>query len=96
MRADEQIRTQRERILSLAARHGAHNVRLFGSFARGEATSSSDVDLLVEFEPTRSLMDHAALVLDLEELLARRVDLVSVKALKPALRGVILREAVPL
>ena len=87
---------ERQSILAAARRHGAGQVRVFGSVARGEATATSDVDLLVEFEASRSLMDHAALVEELEGILGRRVDVVSVKALKPELRQEILRDAVPL
>jgi predicted nucleotidyltransferase len=58
---------RREAILRLAARHGAHNLRVFGSVARGEANESSDLDLLVAWEPGRSLLDHAGLVQDLQQ-----------------------------
>ena len=91
-----EVHRDRERILAVASNHGAHHVRVFGSVARGETTPASDIDLLVEFEPSRSLLDHAALVDDLELLLGRKVDVVSAKALKPELRDHILREAVPL
>ncbi len=64
-----------------AAKHGAHNLRVFGSVARGEARPESDLDILVEMEPGRSLMDHIALMQDLEDLLQRKVDVVSEKAL---------------
>jgi len=66
----ETLRAQRrEEILRLAERRGAHNVRVFGSVARGEASEGSDLDLLVAWEPGRSLLDHAGLVQDLQELL---------------------------
>jgi hypothetical protein len=55
------LKTKREEILKIAARHGARNVRVFGSAARGEADEKSDIDLLVEFEPGCSLLDHAGL-----------------------------------
>jgi len=90
------LRTKREDILSVAARHGASAVRVFGSVARGEAREESDVDFLVELEPGRSLLDHAALVIDLEDLLARRVDVATVRGLREDVREDILREAVPL
>jgi uncharacterized protein len=59
MGIDELLREQRDMILKIAARHGAHNVRVFRSIARGETHAQSDIDLLVEFEPGRSLLDQA-------------------------------------
>ena len=85
-----------EENLRIARKHGAHNVRVFGSVARGEAQAESDIDLLVAFEPGRSLLDHAALWLEIQELLGCRVDVVSEGAVKPRLRERILKEAVPL
>lgn len=96
MDADEVVKSKREEILKLAAKHGARNLRIFGSAARGEAGAKSDVDFLVEMEPGRSLLDHVALWQDLEELLGRRVDLVSEKALHWYIRDRVLAEAVPL
>jgi predicted nucleotidyltransferase len=86
----------RDKILQLARRHGARNLRVFGSVARGEARADSDVDLLVEWEPGRSLLDHAGLVADLEELLGRRVHIGTEKALHWYVRDKILSEAIPL
>jgi uncharacterized protein len=63
----------REEILRRAARRGAHDLRVFGSVARGEATENSDLDLLVAWEPGRSLLDHAGLVQDLQDLLGMKV-----------------------
>lgn len=71
-------------------------MRVFGSVARGEADEQSDIDLIVEFEPGRSLLDHAALWLELQELLGCKVDVVSERGLKPRIREKVLREAVPL
>jgi len=71
-------------------------VRLFGSVARGEAGEKSDIDLLVEFEPGRSLLDHAGLMVELEELLGRKVDVVSEQSLYWLIRRRILKEARPL
>lgn len=89
------LKEKREEILRIAARHGAHNVRVFGSVARGEADAHSDIDLLVEFEPDRSLLDHAALWLELQELLGCKVDVVSEGGVKARIRDRVLREALP-
>ncbi len=96
MNVNELLRQRSEEILRICAKYGARNVRVFGSVARGEADEHSDIDLLVEFEPDRSLLDHAALWLELQELLGRRVDVVSERGLKPRIRERVLREAVPL
>ena len=90
------IRKKRSRILAIAGRHGARNLRVFGSVARGETGPESDLDLLVEMEPGRSLLDHIALIQDLEEDLGCRVDVVTEKALKERYRKKILEEVVPL
>lgn len=87
------LKEKRDEILRLCAKHGARNVRVFGSAARREAKEESDIDFLVEFEPGRSLLDHAALVLDLEELLGRKVDVVTEGGLYWLLRRRILKEA---
>jgi len=92
----EFLKTKRDEILSIAAKYGAHNVRIFGSVARGEAKSESDLDVLVELEPGRSLMDHAELILDLQELLGCKVDVVTEKGLRSRLRERILAEAITL
>jgi Predicted nucleotidyltransferases len=96
MTASEIVTTHRNEILAIAAKHGASNVRLFGSVARGEADERSDIDLVVDFDPERSLLDHAALSLELQELLGHRVDVVSGRGLKPRIREQVLMEAVPL
>ncbi len=90
------LRDQREEIQAVAARHGARNLRVFGSVARGEDGPASDVDLLAEFEPGRGLLSHAALVRELERLLGCRVDVVSQNGLKSRLRSRVLEEAVAL
>jgi predicted nucleotidyltransferase len=84
----------REEILALAARHGASNVRVFGSVARGDADAASDVDFLVDFEDGRSLLDLACLLVDLEDLLGLRVDVVTEPGLKARIRQRVLAEAV--
>jgi predicted nucleotidyltransferase len=90
------LEQKRDDILRLAKEHGAHNVRIFGSVARGEDNSDSDLDLLVEMEPDRSLIDHIALLQDLEDLLGCKVDVVSEKALHWYIRDHVLSEAIPL
>jgi len=92
----ELVREKREEIQCIAAKHGAHNIRVFGSVARGEARPDSDVDLLIEAGPTTSSWFPAGLILDLENLLGRRVQVVTEKGLNPYLRDRVLREAVPL
>ena len=89
------LKEKREEILRIAAKHGARNVRVFGSLARGEADAQSDIDLLVEFEPDRSLLDHAALWLELQDLLGCKVDVVSEGGVKARIRERVLREALP-
>jgi predicted nucleotidyltransferase len=96
MRLSERVVHNREEIRALADRHGARNVRLFGSVARGEDRAESDLDLLVEFERGRSLMDQVALMLDLQELLDAQVDVVDLEGLHVSMRDRVLAEAVPL
>jgi predicted nucleotidyltransferase len=79
----ERLRRYRAEILGLAQQHRARLVAVFASVARGEARPCSDLDLLVDFEPGASLLDHVGLLLDLEELLGVGVDVVSWNALKP-------------
>jgi predicted nucleotidyltransferase len=90
------LQTKRKKILQIAARHGARKVRVFGSVARGEARRGSDVDFLVDMEEGRSLLDHAALILDLERLLKRPVDVASERGLRQPLRKEVLRDAIAL
>lgn len=92
----EELRAQRNEILRLAAVHGAKNVRVFGSVARGEADTSSDVDFLVDMSSGRSLLDLGALLQDLQSLLKKPVDIVTERGLKARIRDRVLREAVPL
>ena len=90
------LRENRDEIRRIAARHGAANIRLFGSAARGDARPDSDIDLLVDVVSTPSSWFPAGLILDLEDLLARKVEVVTERALHSALRERVLREAVPL
>lgn len=96
MSINELLREKREDILRVCAAHGASNVRIFGSVARGEDDARSDVDLLVEMEPGRSLFDLGGLQYELERLLGCPVDVVTVQGLKARIRDRVLREAVPL
>jgi hypothetical protein len=96
MTLDETLKSKREEILRLASRHGASNVRVFGSLARGEADERSDVDLLVDLEPGRNLLDLGGFLMDLRDLLRRNVDVVTERSLKARIRSRILQEAVPL
>lgn len=90
------LRERRAEILEIAARHGAVNLRLFGSAARGDAGPESDVDLLIDVREPVSPWFPGGLIADLEELLGRRVDIVEEAALRPTLRPYVLRDAVPL
>jgi predicted nucleotidyltransferase len=83
-----------ERLAAVFHSHGVVHASVFGSVARGTATDESDVDFLVEFEPSRSLLDLASLELDLAALLGRPVDVVTFRALNPHLRDQALREQV--
>jgi hypothetical protein len=96
MRLDRLLLEKRDDIKRIAARHGAYNLRVFGSVARGEARPESDIDFLIDVGPTTSSWFPAGLILDLEDLLGRRVEVVSEKALNPDLRDHVLREAIPL
>ena len=93
---DAAIRENREAILRIAAKHGAIRIRLIGSVARGEARAGSDIDLLVTWREGTSLLDHAALLLELEELLHRNVDIASDGWVKPAIRESVYRDAIVL
>ena len=90
------LQTQCADILRIGALHGARNIRVFGSAARGDEGPGSDVDFLVELEEGRSLLDLAGLWQNLEELLARKVDVVEPAGLHWYIRDRVLKEAVPL
>ncbi|MEW6532056.1 MAG: nucleotidyltransferase family protein [Thermodesulfobacteriota bacterium] len=96
MELDQLITSKRDQILHIARKHGADNIRLFGSAARGELGPSSDVDILVEMRSDHSPWFPAGLIADLEELLGRRVHVVTVKALHPYIRDRVVQDAVPL
>jgi predicted nucleotidyltransferase len=96
MTLDELRRSKRDEILRIAATHGASNVRVFGSLARGEGSPTSDIDFLVDMDPDRSLMDLGGLLMDLQEMLPARVDVATEKMLRPKIRERAMRDAVPL
>ena len=96
MGIEEILKKKRDEILRTAARHGAYNVRVFGSAVRGEAGPDSDVDFLVEMEPGRSLFDLGGLLMDLQALLGREVDVVTERGLHWYIRDRVLAEAKPL
>jgi len=90
------LREKRQEILEIAAKHGAYNVRLFGSVARGEADEQSDVDILVDAGPRLTPFFPGGLVVDLEALLGRKVDVVTEKGLRRRIKDRVLKEAIPL
>ena len=90
------LNEKRNEINAIASRHGAHNVRVFGSAARGEAGPDSDIDFLIDVGETTSSWFPAGLILDLEKILGRRVEVVTTRALNPYIRDQVLREAKPL
>ena len=96
MKLDQVVLPNRERILKTAALHGARSVRVFGSVARRQDDADSDIDFLVEMEPGRSLFDLGGLLMELEQLLNTKVDVVTEKGLKERIRERVLNEALPL
>jgi len=90
------LEEKREEILRIAARHGASNVRVFGSVARGQAGPDSDVDFLVDLEPGRSLFDLGGLLVDLQDLLGRNVDVITERGLRQRIRDRVVKEAMAL
>ena len=93
---DQVLEGKRDEILRIAAKHGARSVRVFGSAARGEAQPDSDIDVLVDLEPGRSLLDIIAIKQDLEDLTGREVHVVTEAAISPYIRERVLKEAVRL
>lgn len=96
MGVKELLQERREEIIRIAESHGARNVRVFGSVARGDADDASDIDFLVELEPGRTLLDMGGLLMDLRDLLGRDVDVFTAGTLRPRVRERALREAVNL
>ncbi|MHC4167309.1 MAG: nucleotidyltransferase family protein [Planctomycetota bacterium] len=92
----EMIADKKEQILALAARHGASNVRVFGSVANGTADQNSDIDFLVDMEKGRSLLDMGGLLMDLQELFRRKVDVVTESGLRDRIRETVLKQAIEL
>jgi uncharacterized protein len=93
----EELRSRhRDQIVELAEKRGAHNIRVFGSIARGDGHPGSDIDFLVDFEPGRSLLDLTGLWLDLEGALGCQVDVVSSRGLRPRVATEVMRDAIAL
>ena len=90
------VRENRDQVLSIAERYGATNVRLFGSVARGEDDDQSDIDLIVDMAPGRSLFDLGGLLMELNALLGKRVDITTERGLKQRIRDRVLKEAISL
>ena len=97
MTLQDLIKAKRSEIIAIAAKHGAYNVRIFGSVARGEATENSDIDILVDYDSSqRSSWFPMGLISDLESLLERKVDVATVGMLKERIKDRVLKEAVKL
>jgi hypothetical protein len=96
MTIEELRRTKREEIIQVATKHGASNIRIFGSLAREENSPASDIDILVDLEPGRSLFDLGGLLTDLQSLLHAQVDVSTERMLRPKVRERALRDAIPL
>ncbi len=92
----EELKRRRKEIIAIAKRRGAKNIRVFGSVARGDPGPNSDVDLVVEFEPHVSLLDHGGLIEDLQDALGCKVDVISERGMRERLRKHVENEAVTL
>jgi uncharacterized protein len=90
------LKQHRAEVLQLATAYGASDVRVFGSVARGDDDETSDIDLLVRMAPGRSVFDIGGLLMDLQELLGRRVDIVTERGLRPRIRAQVVRDAIPI
>jgi len=93
---NELLQEKRQEILQIAAKHGAYNVRVFGSVARGEDKADSDIDFLIDVGSHHSPWFPAGLIIDLEELLGRKVDVAEPDNLQQCIREQVLQEAIPL
>lgn len=96
MTIEETLKNKRDEIQRIAARHGASNVRIFGSVVRGEAEVESDIDFLVDVGPERTSFFPGGLIADLQDLLGREVDVVTEDALHWYIRERVIKEAIPL
>lgn len=96
MNFNKLLEEKRKDIIVIASRHGAKNIRLFGSTIRNQDNPQSDIDFLVDMEPGRSLLDHVALIQDLSDLLGRKVDVVTERSLHWYIRDQIIQESLPL
>ena len=96
MNVSKALSNKREEILRITAALGATNLRVFGSVSRGDATDKSDLDLLINLEPGRTILDIIAIKQDLEDLLGCAVDVVTENAVSPYIREQILKEAISL
>jgi len=96
MNVSKTLLNKRDEILRVASAHGARNLRVFGSVSRGEATDKSDIDLLINLEPGRTLLDIIAIKQDLGDLLGCNVDVVTEDSVSPYIREQILKDAVSL
>jgi predicted nucleotidyltransferase len=96
METEKLLKSRKEQILAIARKNGAYDVRIFGSVARGEARSDSDIDFLVKLEAGRSLLDLARLLRELQTLLELPVDVVTEAGLRPRIRPQVLKDARPL
>lgn len=96
MTLKEQLLSKKAAILEISAKHGARNIRIFGSVARGDEGPDSDIDLLIDLDKDRSLLDHAGLLLELMALMNHKVDVVTEKGLHHRHRQRVLSESIPL
>lgn len=92
----ERLRAQKADIVTVAVKYGASNIRVFGSVARGEANEQSDIDLLVDLEPGRSLIDHIGLMQDLADLLGRSVEVATPSTLHERIKDRVMQDVIPL
>jgi predicted nucleotidyltransferase len=93
---NSQLTQKRKEIMGIASKYGIHNIRIFGSTARGDNKNDSDIDLLVDIEEGRDLFDMGAFLIDLETLLQKKIDVVTENALHQNIRQTVLKEAIPL